>query len=305
MKSLLVQGAGLGRRMWAAWNRFWFESDGRAQMALLRWGAGSVLLTAYVIRSLDLPLFFSNRGIAPLAVVPEVLDLTHRYSLFFVFTSEAALWAWNAVFLASLVGIIVGVAPRLCAFVALVLHISFLHRNLGAAYGVDMVGTFFLFALTLADPRAPESAPKKDFRAMLGSVAWRLAQIQLCIIYAYAGLHKLKGAHWWQGEAMWDTLANAQMARWDFSFFAQIPWLLILATWASLFWEVYFPVLVWIRPIRYAVLAFGVFFNLGIGVGLGIPFFGGLMITLFLLFVETRDALRIRSRVRKFIPILK
>jgi hypothetical protein len=219
-----------------------------------------------------------------LSALDELVPMTYRFSLFQLFPNNTALWIGNTVFLASLLTLAFGIYPRISALVATILHISFLHRNMGAAYGVDTISTFYLLYLCLADYR--DRTGFQDFRSVLGSMAFRLAQIQLCVIYGYSGLHKLRGIYWWKGEGIWSVLANFQMARFDFSWTAHFPFVLTAMSFVSLFWEIYFPALVWIRPLRYPLLAFGVLFHLGIAISISIPFFGALMILIYWLYVD-------------------
>jgi hypothetical protein len=296
MISMLRAQAG---RAGAAWNRFWFEAETGPQMRVFRTCFAAMLFIAYSIRSLDLELFYSDHGLIKLSVLDELVPMSYRYSIFQLFPSTTALWIGNTVFLGSLLALVFGFYPRVAALVASVLHISFLHRNLGASYGMDTIATFYLLYLCLADyrdrPQASSLAGSMtgstpgfvpDLRSVLGSLAFRLSQIQLCVIYGYSGLHKLRGIYWWKGEGIWSVLANFQMARFDFSWTAHFPFLLTFMSFVSLFWEIYFPALIWIRPLRYPLLVFGVLFHLGIGISISIPFFAAVMVLIYILYVD-------------------
>lgn len=272
-------------RLALGWSRFWFESNGAAQMRVFRGALGGVLFLAYIVRSLDLDFFYSDQGLVKSWVVGDLMPMQYRFSLFQLFPGHTALWVLNGIFLASLLTLALGIWPRLSAFVALILHLSFLHRDMAVTIGVDMIATLYLFYLCFADYRTHR--PKSDFRAMVGSMAYRLCQVQLCVIYGYSGLQKLKGIAWWQGEGVWRALANPQVARWDFTWAAHFPMTLTLLSFISLFWEIYFPALVWVKPARYPVLIFGILFHLGIGIFINIPLFAALMMTTYLLFVDS------------------
>lgn len=278
---------------WQAWSRFWFESDSPSRMRLFRLAFGLLIFALYLIRSLDLELYFSNEGVLPLSVVRELMPLQYRPSILHYWEGDAPLWSLHALFLLSLLSMAAGIFPRASAIVALVLHVSFIHRNMASVYGVDLISTFFLFYLCFANGREDAGSASRT----LGSMVFRLSQLQVCIIYGYSGLEKLKGGPWWKGEAIWDVLANAQLARWDFSFVSYVPLLIVLATYTTLIWEVYFPVLIWLPRFRYPMLFFGVLLHIGIGVGLSIPFFGTLMIVTYALFLEDRHAKRLLSKV--------
>jgi hypothetical protein len=273
---------------WRAWSRFWFESRAYAPMRVFRTALGGLLFVFYSIRTADLEFFFGEKGILPLAVMREVMPLAYQPSIHHFFPGDMALWGAHALFLASLLALALGFRPRLAAGIAFVLHVSFLHRNLGTAFGIDLISTFFLLYLSFAAYR-PGSG------GMLGSMAYRLCQIQVCVIYFYSGLHKLKGLHWWRGEAIWDVLANAQLARWDFSWVSAYPLAIVAATYVTLLWEAYFPVLVWLPRLRYPMLALGVALHVGIAVAVNIPFFGLLMIVSYAVFLRPRHAIRLET----------
>ena len=268
------------------WNRFWFETDGRAQVRLFRKAFGMLLFACYLVRSLDLGLYYGANGIVPVAILPELLPMDYRYSVFNYFTGGTALWLGNGIFLTSLVTLALGVLPRWSAGVALALHVSFVHRNPAVAYGVDSVASFYLFFLCFADFRQGESYRPRDLQAALGSMSFRLAQIQLCVIYGYSGLKKLKGGLWWSGDALWASLAQVQLTRWDFSWLAHFPILLACMTFLTLAWEIYFPAVIWYKPLRTPVLLTGVFMHAGIAMGLNLPFFGALMVTIYAYFLS-------------------
>ncbi|HTL10925.1 MAG TPA: hypothetical protein VL588_00470, partial [Bdellovibrionota bacterium] len=107
-----------------------------------------------------------------------------------------------------------------------------------------------------------------------------------CIIYVYGGFEKMRGATWWQGDAIWNALANMQLVKVNLEFIAWIPGTIALITYFTVVWETYFAALVWPRQTRPYVLAFGVLLHAGIGLTMNIPFFSYFMIASYLVFVE-------------------
>ncbi len=301
-----------------AWDRFWFESNQKTQIRLFRLIFGLTVFYMYCIRSLDLEFFYSNDGIMPVSFVHRVQEMTYRFSLFEYFSSDTALWIGNGIFLVSLLLAAFGFWPRLFSILAFILHISFLHRNIFAVYGADFVATFFLFYLCFMDGRekgrvrSPHAFSGSfsgqfsgQFSGWLSSMFFRLAQLQVCIIYFYAGTSKLQGKTWWNGEALWGALANPQQVGWDFSWMVYFPMFIVVGTYLSLLWEIYFPVLVWVRPLRYWFLGFGVLLHLLIAVMIQIPFFGSLMAITYLLFLDDAHAAEVYSAVQKFFSRVK
>lgn len=269
--------------MISRWNRFWFETNGISQMRLFRGLIGFLFLVCYCVRSIDIQLFFGPQGLLPPGAMADFLPMSHRFSVLDFFPSALGLYVVNGIFLTSLLLLALGVFPRLFAALALILHVSFIHRNIALTYGVDMIATLYLFYLSFASTDEKELGTP---RGMLGSVAYRLCQIQICLIYAYSGLHKLQGVFWWKGDGVWNAVANFEIARFDFSWAAHFPAVLMAMSFTSLLWEIYFPALVAIKSTRYPALVFGALFHVGIGVAIGLPFFAALMIILYSLFLD-------------------
>jgi hypothetical protein len=128
----------------------------------------------------------------------------------------------------------------------------------------------------------------------------RLMQIQLCVIYVYTGMEKLKGHPWWKGSAVWGVLGNHQMMLFDLSFLQQWPLIIAAMTHLTLIFEIYFAVLVWIRPLRNYVLLFGLAFHAMIGFSMGLFFFSAGMMSAYVLFADPNW---LRQRLPRFISL--
>ena len=280
------------RQSWSGWCRFWFESNQPEVMKTFRRLFAGLMLVFFILRTPDLMDFFSDSGYLPSDRIRDAMELGYRQSIFFYFHSDAAIWLGHGLLLASTLSLLLGFKPRISALVAYVLHVSFLHRNMTPAYGIDSISIFFFLNLTLA-------SEKRESR--LGSIALRLMQIQVCIIYFYSGLEKLKGTHWWYGDAIWRVLANHQLASADFTWVAHFPLVVVLSTWSSLLWETYFPVLIWLPRTRIWVLLFGVAMHLGIALSMSIPFFGFLMIISYVTFLTEAELTKVFAVQRTFL----
>src|SRR5258708_18211861 len=64
--------------------------------------------------------------------------------------------------------------------------------------------------------------------------------------------------------AIWGTLASAEFRLIDFTWLAAFPWLLNLLTHGSMAFELGYPVLIWVRPLRPLMLALAVVLHIGI-----------------------------------------
>jgi hypothetical protein len=246
---------------------------------------GGILLAAYLGRAADLELFHGPNGLMTVGAMHEVVPTLARYSLLELWPSLTGLWVLYGAALLSFAAMAAG-AGRPAAIAALVLHVSFVHRNMTVVYGLDLVACFFLFFLALGGRG----------RGTLGSMGMRLAQVQVCIIYAFSGLQKLRGTAWWSGLGIWNSLANVEIARWDFSWMASFALPLSLVSFLVLAWEIYFPALVWLPAWRRPTLLAGVFLHLVIGILMSIPFFAAIMCASYVLFLSENEAEWLRQR---------
>lgn len=295
----------LPRAAYAGWCHFFFEADGVVQMRLFRLLLGVILFFAYAIRSIDSDLFFGANGLLDIEKMLESLPMTYRWSFLVWFPSTTILWIHTTVFLISLLTMAFGLFPRISALVAFLLHVSYMHRNMAIVYGLDMISTFFLFYLIFANTSRRKGssihpAGAEKWTDLLTSAAFRLTQIQLCVIYAYSGWEKLKGMPWWRGEAIWMVFANPQYARFEANWFAHLPLLVSILSYSTLLWEMYFPVCVWMPRLRPWMLMGGFLMHLGIGIAILIPFFSAVMISVYVTFLTQKDAQRLWDKLFDF-----
>jgi hypothetical protein len=134
----------------------------------------------------------------------------------------------------------------------------------------------------------PEYAPLASWN---NTVATRLIQIHLCIIYLFGGLGKLRGEMWWDGSAMWFTASAYEYQSLDLTWIGNYPVIAALLTHITIFWEVTYIAIVWPRWTRPIALLLAVFVHGGIALFLGMMTFGWIMIVANLAFV-TPDLMR-------------
>jgi hypothetical protein len=72
----------------------------------------------------------------------------------------------------------------------------------------------------------------------------------------------------------------------DSSWIKHFPLLIAGATFSTVLFEVYFPVLVWFKPLRKWVLAVGCALHAGIGLSVGLVFFSFAMVSTYVVFLE-------------------
>jgi hypothetical protein len=296
-----------------SWNWFWFESRSNEQLFILsvfRVVFCAVMLFFFFTRAFDVDFFYSDTGVMPLAHRAS-LDYFKYHPTFLTLVPDGKTLQWiHSAFLLCLLSLLLGFKTRVSAILTYFMHMMFINRNISVMFGVDMIGTFFFLYLCFANSGAYfslDSWMKKSDKKQgaISHIAWRLMQVQICVIYSYSGMEKLKGTRWWDGSAIWDVLSMGTMQRWDLSFVAHIPILLSVAVYVVLFWEVYFAILIWNPKFRLPMLFYGFIMHLGIFLFMNLPSFGFMMISMYLLFLKKSEVVWILKRVpllKNFIP---
>lgn len=273
----------------------------------------------YLIRFQDIELFYTDSGFLnhsmALKLFPEVVR--PAWALFL--SSDVGIYWSYVLFLALLLALALGLVGRALTWLVLLLHVGFVQRNYGVAYGADVFNTFWLLALSFVDHNKYFNASnlwRSAFRRtpmvkvakhellesdILSSVGIRLVQLQLCIAYGYTGLEKLKGFGWWEGTAVWYVIGDMNTMMFDLSFLQHAPILVALLTFTTLIFEIYFPVMVWISSIRYWWLLLGIGMHGFIGLFMGLPFFALVMTLAYLPFVDPKYIRQWHNRFDKWI----
>jgi hypothetical protein len=166
----------------------------------------------------------------------------------------------------------------------------------GAALSVDRLiarywATYQALRNHLPAPKFSGPAPQVS-----ANVALRLLQVHVCIIYLASGVSKLQGAAWWNGNAVWGTLANYEFSPMQLQIYSgflhlicQHRWLWELVTtsgsYFTLAFEIGFPFLVWSRSTRWIMVVSAVFLHVGIALCMGLVTFSLMMLVAVSVFI--------------------
>lgn len=307
------------------WNRFWFDPIDLISLSVIRLLLGGHLLFMYIIRYLDRGLYFYQDGFLT-AELAKSLYSEFNKPLFFLFPdSDLGIQIFLWLHLIGLFVFMLGLGNRLIYFVLFLVHLGLIQRNHFIVYGADIFSNYWLLYLSLTQcdrylsvkcwfrnykkkitGKAPLNALKsvKD-SDIFSSIGFRLIQIQLCVSYAYTGMEKLRGAQWWKGDALWSVITNRQFVSVDLSFLANWPWLIALMTFVTVLWEVYFPLLVCIKPTRILTLLIGFIFHSMTALFMGLYFFSGVMLINYAVFIEPQFLRKIFYKVFVFLRLEK
>ena len=189
------------------------------------------------------------------------------------------------VYVAALVGLLLGFRTRLVAIIAFATHLLLTNSSQATIYGVDQFARIALFyclwmpiGAAISWDSWMKAAKSKD--SVSARVGVRVIQLHLAIMYLATGLHKASGHQWWDGEAIWRAVTLPELAQFDMTWLAGIPWLPLLVGWGTLALECGYCLLVWHRQTRFVAVASIISMHVGIATMMGLTSFAFLMIAL-------------------------
>lgn len=288
------------RGLWSGWEHFFFAPQTSLQVGVFRFVFALNALVMYSVRFRNWRFYYTDAGFLPARDVFEILPEFYRPQIAWFPQTPTLALAMNIGLLLCLLLLLVGLVPRVAAFIGFFLHVALIQRNYAVSYGADFITTFMFFSLIFIDSSRRFSLASwwrtrrgvvltndaGTVSQLLSSAFTRVMQIQLCLIYMYTGLEKMKGASWWDGSAIWAVIGNQQIMFIDASWTRNIPLLLAAMTFTTLLFEIYFAPLVWIPALRKWVLLIGCMMHIGIALSVGLFYFSFGMMCMYVLWAD-------------------
>ena len=278
----------------AAWSGFWFTPSDPLPLAVIRIATGLILTWSCAVWLLDADAFFGDRGWLRPDQVWRVNDQPWQWSGYFVASSPTMIRVVAGISLVAALLLTIGLATPLAAVVSFLGLVTAANRAPLNVFGLDDTLGMLLVPLVIG----PSGARLSVDRLLAGpgrgrggepsiraTIALRLLQVHLCVVYLFSGAGKLFGASWWEGTALWGAIANDRYRTLDLRGLAGHPLVVNALTLATLWWEATYAALVWPRLTRPLCLAMAVLVHLGIGLAMGMMEFGLAMIAANLAFV--------------------
>jgi hypothetical protein len=241
----------------------------------------------------------------------------HLEDPFWITTVHVAILVAMALFM-------VGLWTRVTSVLAWAGAMAYVQRVPTLLFGMDTMGIVALTYMMIAPcgdalsvdrwllkrraRRRGEPEPPLEPSAS-ATFATRLLQIHFCYIYGASGLSKLLGSAWWNGTALWGTVANSYFAPMNLPWYlagltvlAKHRWLWEIAMSAgtayTLALEIGFPFLVWNRRLRWVMVSAAVFLHTGIGLSMGLVTFSLMMLVLVMAFVPPEAVQAMLNRLQ-------
>jgi len=289
-----------------AWDRFWFAARHVETLAVLRILTGAMLLYSHLVLATDLGSFLGidawiNNDTSRALYDGTLGDATWAWSYLVNIDNPMGIAVHHLVTILVTAAFMVGFLTRITGPLAWWFQLMVIHRLLGSLFGLDQILTYCVMYLAFTPCGAVFSVDAWLRRRMEGNnggmssrrwtwlfpadtpsvaatVATRLLQIHLCVIYLFGGLAKARGQMWWDGTALWYAIGNYEYQSWDITFLAAWPSVFTAFTHLTLLWEISYCALIWPRWTRPIMLALAVAVHGGIALGLGMATFGLMMI---------------------------
>jgi hypothetical protein len=277
------------------WVRFWHRPVRAERLACMRILLALALLTDQLVQYLPfLDEFYGPEGVnLPDLYAGEQLGRWYWTHAFFSTNNLAFVYAAFGLWVGCTVLFLVGWRTRWTNLAVWFLSRCFIEMIPGMRTGADdtLQLALFLLLLTPCGLALSLDARRLRRRGLLAGPAWvkpwslRVIQLQVCLIYCTTGLIKLKGdswmsgplefertwpwcswlhGTWWDGTSVHNVFNLTDMSRWAYAQLPVPPWVTKCLTYASVWWELFFPLLMLHRWTRRPALAFGVLFHLGI-----------------------------------------
>src|ERR1700722_7467730 len=294
----------------SAWNRFFFARQSPVPISLFRIAYGvSVIATLLLLHS-DWLSWFGTHAWISLSTM-QTIEPGRRLNLFAIIPQndawiEALFW----VFLASATMLTVGLFARVNSVIVFLCLASIQQRNLFITHGGDtflrVAGFFLMFAPTGAAlsldrlisiwrGKQDASIPPQSQRPW----AQRMIQIQLAVLYFAAFYSKVMSPAWLNGAALYYIYHLEAFRRFPVPAWFYYPTMLKLGSWSAIAIEFSLATLVWIKKLRYIVLALGLLLHLWLEYSLNISLFQWDVLSAYVLFVDPADALRTWGWIRR------
>lgn len=296
------------KTIFEGWDRFFYTRVDAGALCIFRAIFGFFLFLNGISLVED---FHEWYGIGDLSLVP-LHDSFHFYGNFRInifkwlspteFSAQLVLWTY----IVSSLLVMIGFKTRISTIVCFILMVSLQNRNYAILNSGDTLMRCMLFLMMFAPSHVKYSfdaflSRRKDgpYQTDVPILTIRLMQLQFSLVYLATTLFKLKGYDWVDGTAVYYTSRLVNFQRVVLPFVFDYPSLVKFATWSALFIEFAMGSLVWIKELRIWVLLSGVILHLFIEVSMSIGFFEWVMIAGYVLFLDQKELVWIRTKAFK------
>jgi len=277
---------------------------------LLRILIGLSLLKDFIAYYTHRNFIFDNNGIVSYETYQDIVRYYKLQLLHIDFNQPSHVLLFCLLGFLSSLTFTLGIFPRISAILLFFLLFIFKFRNIYLLDGGDNIITailpffFIISSQSLCKPynKIVEKIGIESnyYLKKLTAVATLGILIQICIVYFFAGLHKLQGEVWLEGTALYYILNSSDFSAYAINaYITQFPFLVYALTWSTIAFQLLFPVFVWFNSTRKIILLIGILLHLGILVFMRIDNFSFIMLACYAVFFTNReyDALQLKTNL--------
>lgn len=290
------------------WDKFWFSEASALPVAAFRAAFGFIISLFILLLSADIFVWFGKEGITSNQTVRNYTQAVGLNILNFAKDNDTFLVVFFIVFFLAALSMMVGYKTRWSVIICWLCMNSLYHRNPFLFNSGDTYIRVTLFWLIFADSGALFSVD--HYLASKGQTAktddklvsiWpqRLLQLQLALVYFHTVVAKIWTDPWIDGTAVYISSRIEDLQRIHLPYVFEHLWTCQLLSWGTLIIEAALFSLIWIKELRYYVIALAVMFHLIIDLHMNIPLFEWLMIASYIVFIDGRDIERLFGFFKK------
>jgi hypothetical protein len=157
--------------------------------------------------------------------------------------------------------------------------------------GDYLLNQFLFFNCWLCSQKKADSTPhwSSDLKKFFHNLSIIAIIIQVCLVYFLSALAKCNDENWISGNAL-DEISKVH----HFSLFSVIPRtasssvFLMIINYVIVFYQLLFPLLIWIKKIKRPFICFGVLMHLYIALVMGLVEFSVIMLIAYIYFWPTK-----------------
>lgn len=268
----------------SAWRDFWFGDSLATQvhagrlLAMVRLGLAVVAFWYFASHWSDIAFWFAGDGILSaqllgtfLADADLVDSVQWRLSPLFWIDSPALLRGYLLVGMALAIALPLVRSTRAVAIALWLWAVWLANRSLMIG-GIEEVtlawglGYLAISPASLPWPRKTGGDPGWCATGWAGSLAWRLMQLHISLVFLVTGLTMLSSIAWWDGTGVMAVVSPVESRAFDLTQTLRTPWIHETLTHAIALGAVTLPVLLWIRATRFVGFGLAILWCVGLAI---------------------------------------
>lgn len=192
----------------------------------------------------------------------------------------------------------------------LFLMVDFLEKmNTSFVNGGDKMVRLILFYMIFANSyqyfvlykNRKEVSEKGKLKNLISNLAALSIMLQLCVAYFASGIAKINNTFWLNGEATYYALSMERFVGTSLNkYIVQQKWIDYLTNYGTIIFELFFPILIWIKKMRKPLLITGVIFHICIYIFMMIYGFEIVFILIYGLFLPNKMLVDFSQKIKSF-----